>query len=248
MKITAIATHKITGKDNDLLRILDKYLNIVVEGSVVVITSKIVAVTQGRIARVSRSGMDALVKKEANYYIDKNLHKSKMYITLKDNSLTFSSGIDDSNGNGHIVLWPDNVQVVANIARKWLCKKFKLKKLGVIITDMTALPLKWGVIAGALAYSGFSPLNDLRGKPDVFGRKMKFTQAGILNGLAAAAGVVMGEGNEQTPLAIINDIPFVRFVSRNPFKKELDALIIEPDQDMYGPLFKGAPWQKGGAL
>ncbi len=244
MIVKAIKTHKITRADKDLFKVLNKYVKDFSEGSILVIASKIVAITQGRVVRLKDQKKDDLIKKEADFFIDKNLHKSKLFITLKNNILTFSSGIDESNGNGYQVLWPNFPQKVANQVREYLIKRFQVKKVGVIITDMTALPLRWGVIGGALCYSGFKPLKDLRGKPDIFGKKYKFTKVGILNGLTAATSVVMGEGSEQTPLAIINDLPFVEFQNGIPTKKELDDLIIKPEEDMYGPLFKNAPWQK----
>ena len=246
MIIKAIKTHKITNKDNDLFKILDKYVKNLNEGSILVIASKIVAITQGRVVNPAEVDVDDLIKKEADLFIPKELHKNKLFVTLKNNILTFSSGIDESNGNGYLVLWPDNPQKVANDIRKYLSKKIKVKKLGVIITDMTALPMRWGVIGGAIAYSGFKPLKDLRGKPDIFGKIYKYTKVGILNGLAAAASVVMGEGAEQTPIAIIEDVEFVDFVDRDPTQSELDNLVISPEEDMFGPLFKNASWQKGG--
>ena len=57
----------------------------------------------------------------------------------------------------------------------------------------------------------------------------------------------MGEGAEQTPLAIIEDLDFIEFVDKNPSRNELESLIIKLEEDMYGPLFKNAPWQKGGS-
>lgn len=247
MLVNSIKTHKITIQDKDILVILDKYIKKLKDGSVVVIASKIVAITQGRIKVVSEKEKDELVKRESDLFISRELHKSNLYITLKNNILTFSSGIDESNNSEGIVLWPEDIQEVANTIREYLSKKYSVKNLGVIITDMTVLPLRWGVIAGAIGYSGFNPLKDLRGTKDVFGKKFKFTEVGILNGLAAAAGVVMGEGSEQTPIAVIEDLPFVEFQDKNPTAKELENLIIKPEEDMYGPLFKNAPWQKGGS-
>ena len=244
MIIKAIKTHKITNKDNNLFRILDHYVKSLHEASILVIASKIVAITQGRVAKLTDKEKDELIKKEADYFIPKEFHKSGLYVTLKDNILTFSSGMDESNGNGFLVFWPKDKQKVVNSVRDYLIKKFRVKRVGIIITDMAALPFRWGVIGGSLAYSGFKPLKDLRGKPDIFGKKYKFTKVGILNGLAAAAAVVMGEGAEQTPLAVIEDIPFVEFQERNPTEKELNDLIIKPEEDMFGLFFKNAPWQR----
>ncbi|OGE15511.1 hypothetical protein A3F00_04485 [Candidatus Daviesbacteria bacterium RIFCSPHIGHO2_12_FULL_37_11] len=247
MIIKAIKTHKIIKSDNDLLKLLDQYVDGLKEESILVIASKIVAITQGRMVNPKEVDVDALIKKEADFFIDKNLHKSNLFITLKNNILTFSSGIDESNGNGYLILWPEDPQKVANKVRNHLMRRFNIEQVGVIITDMTALPMRWGVIGGAIAYSGFKPLKDLRGKPDIFGKEYKYTKVGILNGLSAAASVVMGEGAEQTPLAIIEDLDFIEFVDKNPSRNELESLIIKLEEDMYGPLFKNAPWQKGGS-
>lgn len=246
MKVKSIRTHKITVKDRDLIKVLDKYIKKLKDRSVVVIASKIVAITEGRVTKINEKEKDELIKKEAQYFIPKEEHKYKLYVTINNNHLTYSSGIDESNGNGYYILWPANPQKTANKVRQYLKKRFKLKNVGVIITDMAALPLRWGVIAGEIAYSGFNPLKILTGKPDVFGKEFKYTKVGILNGLAAAAGVVMGEGAEQTPLGVIEDIPFVEFQDRNPSAKELKDLIIEPENDLYGSMMKSANWKKGG--
>ena len=122
--------------------------------------------------------------------------------------------------------------------------KFKLKNLGVLITDSTTAPLRWGVKGIAIAHSGFSALNDYVGKPDLLGRKLKVTKVNVVDALAAAAVLTMGEGNEQMPLALIEDIPFVQFQDRNPTKKELEELRISLDDDLYSPLLKTVKWKK----
>ena len=45
MITTAVKTHKITTTDKDILRILDRYMPRLAEGSIVAIASKIVAIT-----------------------------------------------------------------------------------------------------------------------------------------------------------------------------------------------------------
>lgn len=247
MKVEAIKTHKITpGKDKDLFKILDKYIKDFKDGSILVIASKIVAITQGKFAKLTKEEKEKLIKSISSSYIPKEEHKHNLYITITNNILTYSAGIDESNGAGFDILWPDNPQKMANEVRTFLKKRFNVKNVGVIITDMVAIPLQWGIIAGPIAYSGFNPLNILTGKPDVFGRPYKYSKVGIWNGLAVAAGVVMGEGAEQTPLAIIEDVPFVEFQDRDPTEEEIKSLIIEPENDLFGPMMRYAPWKKGG--
>ena len=66
-----------------------------------------------------------------------------------------------------------------------------------------------------LAYSGFRALNDYVGRPDLFGRPFTVSQADVAGGLAAATVLQMGEGAEQTPIAVLTELPFVQFQDRD---------------------------------
>lgn len=244
MKITALKTHKITTKDRDITKILDQYLPQLQENSIIVIASKIIAITEGRVFQASPEQLEEIIVNEADQYLPKEVNKYNLYITIKNNYLTYSSGIDESNVENGYVLWPKNPQQSANFIRQHLIKKYGLKKIGIIISDMAALPLQRGVIGGAIAFSGFKPLNDITDTPDLFGREFKYTRVGIFNGLAAAASVVMGEGAEQTPIGLIEDIPFVEFANRDPTDDELQSTTIPLDEDLYGPLLKALDWRK----
>lgn len=246
MLITAVKTHKITDQDSNIIPILDKYIVNFKDKSILVIASKILAITQGRILQVSSHEKNEIIKKEADLYLPPEENAYNLFITIKNNILTYSSGMDESNGNGFVIQWPENIQEEANRIREYLIKRFNCTFAGVIITDMTAIPMQRGVIAGPIGYSGFVPLRDLTGTPDIFGREIQHTVEGVLQGLAAAAGVIMGEGDEQTPLAVIEAIPFVTFQDRNPNEEELHKLIVRPDQDLFGSVIAAIKWKKGG--
>ncbi len=247
MKITAIKTHKITTKDHDLFKILDKYLSKIEDKSVLAITSKIVSICEERLVKMDGVDKDELIKQEAQYFLPRSENQYNVSLTITRNILAATAGIDESNGNGYYILWPKDPQKTANNIRRYLKKRFKLKNVGVIITDSKTSPLRWGVTSIALAYSGFKPLKDYIGVKDLFARKFEFEKLSIVDSLATSAAVVMGEGAEQTPMAIINDLPFVEFQDRNPGKKELQELCISMDEDLYGPFLKSAQWKKGSA-
>ncbi|MGH7237527.1 MAG: coenzyme F420-0:L-glutamate ligase, partial [Candidatus Saccharimonadales bacterium] len=101
----------------------------------------------------------------------KSLNKYGYHFTIKDNTLIPMAGIDESNGDGNYVLWPKDSQKTVNEIREYLKNRFKLKTIGVVITDSTCQPLRRGTIGVCLAHSGFLALNDYRQKPDLFGRK-----------------------------------------------------------------------------
>ena len=95
------------------------------------------------------------------------------------------------------------------------------------------LPLRAGIITAAVAYSGFYGVKDYRGKKDIYGRKLKMTLVDIADTLAASAGLMMGEGKEQTPFAVIEDAP-VKFTSKSR-KGEIQYPLKD---DLYYPFFK----------
>ena len=243
MNIQAIKTHKITSSDQDLFDILDKYITELKDGSVVVITSKIVSICEGNFVSIETSDKDELIKKEADLYLPKEENQYNLYLTIKNNILAVSAGIDESNTNGNYVFWPKDSQDSANKIREHLVKKFGIKNLGIIISDSKTTPLRWGVSVISIAHSGFEALNDMIGTPDIFGRDLKMTKIAIADALAGAAGLVMGEGDNQTPIAIVSDIPFVNFQDRNPTQQELEQLKIEIENDVYAPLLKSVEWR-----
>jgi len=247
MLIKTVKTRKIIPeKDRDLFSILKRYLPKLKENSIVVVTSKVVAICQGRIADPKEITRDELAEKEADWYLPRSLNKYHFMLTIKRNTMIASAGIDESNGAGYYILWPKDPQKSANKIRAFLKKKFGLKNLGVIITDSKLTPLRWGVTGVAIAHSGFLALNDYRKKPDIFGRKLKVTQANVAEGLAVASVLAMGEGKEQTPITVIEDVPFVKFQKRNPSQKELKALQISLKEDVYGSMLTSVSWKKGG--
>ena len=186
-----------------------------------------------------------LIEKEADYFLPREQSKYNVFLTIKNNMFTSSAGIDESNGGGYYILWPRDSQRTANEIRVYLTMRFKRKNIGVIITDSKSSPFRLGATGTALAHSGFSALKNYIGKPDIFGRKLKMTRANISEGLAAAAVLGMGEGNEQTPLALIEDIPFIRFQARSPSSREVKELSIDPKDDLYASLLRGVFWRKG---
>jgi dihydrofolate synthase / folylpolyglutamate synthase len=245
MQIQAIRTHKITPADQDLLAVLDANTPPLAENSVLAVTSKIVSLCQGRVAQIGEVEKQQLIEQEADSFLPPDANRYHVTLTIKDNILIPSAGIDESNSDNHYVLWPADAQGVANTIRTHLCRRFGRQRLGVLITDSKTTPLRWGVTGVAVAHSGFAALNDYIGRTDLFGRPLRMTKVNVADALAAAAVLVMGEGDEQTPLAVISDLPFVRFQERDPTAEELQDLSIAPEDDLYAPLLKSVPWRRG---
>jgi putative folate metabolism gamma-glutamate ligase len=245
MKIIPIRTHKISGREN-ILSVIDRYAKKLKEGSILAITSKIVAICEGRTVRKNGIDKKKLVRKEADYFLPALADRFHVTLTIKDNILCSASGIDESNGNGRLVLWPKNPQSVANRIRRYLTKKYRLKNLGVIITDSKSNLMRRGASGIAIAYSGFQPINDYVGKKDLFGRTIRIEKANVVDPLAIAAVMVMGEGAEQTPMALISEVNNIKFSKNNPSRQELEELNVSMDDDYFKSILKSVKWKKGG--
>ncbi|MEI6326858.1 MAG: coenzyme F420-0:L-glutamate ligase [Candidatus Roizmanbacteria bacterium] len=246
MKVTVFKTHKITSKDTNIFSVIDTYIPSLSEKSIVVVTSKIVSICEGRmVKKISDEQKDKLVTDEAEYYLPREFNQYGFLISINKNILVASAGIDESNGNGYYILWPEDPQRSANQIRSHLLDRFHLKEVGVIITDSKLTPLRWGVTGVSLSHSGFESIYSYVGRPDIFGRKLKAEKSNIADGLATSAVVVMGEGEEQQPLAVIDDVPFVQFQERSPTAEELDEIKISLDEDVYASMLTRVPWRKG---
>lgn len=245
MNIKAIKTHKIVPKGGaHLFSVLDKYLSRLSERSILAVTSKIVSICEGRVIKIEEADKDELIRKEAQCYLPRSSSKYNVLLTITNSVLAASAGIDESNGNGYYILWPKDPQKSVNAIRSYLVKKFGLTRVGVLLTDSKTTPLRWGVTGFALAHSGFEAINNYMGKPDLFGRLFEYEKVNVADSLAAAAVAVIGEGDEQTPLAIIEDVPFVTFQDRNPTPEELQTARIDIEDDLYAPVLTSVQWSK----
>jgi dihydrofolate synthase / folylpolyglutamate synthase len=243
MVIEPIKTNKISSEEV-LTAILDKYLIAMEEHAILAITSKIVAITEGAMVPIDSIDKSQLIEQEADYFLPASHSQFNLYLTIKNNILIPNAGIDESNSNGHYILWPKDPQAIANTIRSYLVERFKHSNIGVIITDSKTTPLRRGTIGVAMAHSGFQALHDYIGEPDIYGNPLRMTKANIGEGLAAAAVMMMGEGNEQTPLAMITEAPSIVFQDRNPNDTELAALSIALEDDLYSPILSQVKWKK----
>jgi len=244
MQITTIKTPRVVPKEAPhLIDFLDQVLPALSERTIVAITSKLVAICEDRVVAAKSVSKDSLIEQEADRWLPRSLSRYDIVLTIKKNRLIPTAGIDESNSGGFYVLWPTDAQASANQIRAYLQKRFKLHEVGVIITDSTTAPLRTGTTGICLAHSGFNALRNYIDTPDLFDRPLKVTKANLAEGLAAAAVLAMGEGNESTPLAVMTDVPTIEFQDREPNAEELAELTIDPDDDLYAPLLKSAPWQ-----
>lgn len=101
------------------------------------------------------------------------------------------------------------------------------KKMGVLIIDSHGRAWRNGTVGVAIGIAGLPGLQDLRGKPDLFGYTLQVTQVGIADELAAAASLVMGQAAEGTPVVHVRGFPY-------PLREgRLSELIRPKEQDLF---------------
>lgn len=248
MQVTPIQT-SVFSESQSLLPFIDQFLPNIQERSIVVVTSKIIALNEGAVVERKTGERDekfAIVKKIADYYTEPSQSQYQLILTVKHSILAVNAGLDESNADGRYVLLPGNPNQSAALIWQHLREKHGLKELGVLITDSRTFPLKWGTIGTALGHCGFMAVNDRIGEKDLYGHEMQMTKENIAEGLAVSANLVMGEVAEAQPLAIIQDVPMVQFQDRPPTVAELEDLVIKLEDDAYAPILTRAPWHKGG--
>src|SRR5579859_2171855 len=115
-----------------------------------------------------------------------------------------NAGIDRSNtgGGGRVLLLPQNADLSAERLRQDLGLRFR-NPPAVVISDSFGRPWRYGVVNVALGACGLPALIDKRGEPDRDGRPLEVTQIAFADIIASAAGLVMGEGAEGVPAALI---------------------------------------------
>jgi len=219
MEIKPIKT-KLFKQGEDLNKFLFSNLPPLKNGDIVCLSSKVAGLAEGRI--YPKAEKLKLIKQESSF-----VKKTALcYFTVRQNLICANAGIDESNAFDKIILLPKHPYKTADTLRRALIKHYKIRNLGVILTDSFILPLRSGVINIAVAYSGFYGVENLINKKDLCRRPLKMTLVNKADALATAAGYCMGESNRRTPLAIVRGAG-VKFTASSrakemhyPFKKD----------------------------
>lgn len=213
MQFIPVKTRILLPPQIDLFSVLDVYVKEIKDGDIILISSKVVAISEGRCIKKSEAIKSELAKQEADVVIERPYWNSPL--TIKHHTFLGASGIDESNGNGYLILLPEDVFASAEKIYEYLKLKHQVKNIGVIITDSRSLPLRYGATGVALSWWGIEPLQNHIGRPDLFGRLIEVERSNLVDGLAAGATVIAGEVDECIPVLIARGVPNVVFVQGN---------------------------------
>lgn len=232
MEFIPIKTRVLQPPQDDLFVVLDESLTDLREGDVVLISSKVVAIHEGRSVPMEGTDKEALVNAEADLVIDRSYYKYPL--TLKYNTFIASAGIDESNSDGYYTLLPRDAFAAAKEISEYLKAQHELTDLGVIITDSHLAPLRFGCLGVSIGFWGIEPVEFHAGKTDLFGREITVSSSNMIDALASAAGLVMGEVDECQPVVVARNVPSLRYTTED----RRHSFLIEPKNDMFRVLFE----------
>ena len=234
MLVIPIKTRTFLPPKDDILPTLERVSKRLREGDILVVTSKIVSIAEGRcVPATTPKAKRKLIEQESESTISFGGVKD-VWFSVKGHTVIASAGIDDSNGNGYWILWPKHPMHSAKEIWNFVRKASGRRNIGVIITDSYCTPMRAGTIGISIGFYGFHPVADHIGKKDIFGRTFNYSKSNVTDGIAAAAVAVMGETTERVPMVIVRGAPQLKFTT----KDVRDKLFIDPKKDIYYPLLK----------
>jgi coenzyme F420-0:L-glutamate ligase / coenzyme F420-1:gamma-L-glutamate ligase len=223
----AIVDSKFNFQENDIVVISSKFVS-VSEGSLIDLRS--VKVTKRAKALASRFKMDeriAQIAMEESDYIVSGI--PGFLLTINHGMIAPNAGIDKSNSPpGKIILYPKDCFKSAKQLRKKFLQNVGIT-VGIVISDSRLMPTRIGCTGVAVGVSGFEPVDDERGKKDLFGKKLMVTFKATADCLATIGVFLMGESNESVPIVVIRGAD-VHKTNRNLSMKDMT---VKPKIDIY---------------
>jgi len=230
--VNALQENKISLQDNDIFVFAQKIVS-KAEGRAVNLTT--VTPSQRAIELAKQTDKDArvveLILQESNEVL-----RTRVGAIIVEHKLGFvcaNAGIDHSNVAGlgdaaeeWVLLLPAEPDRSAEKMRTEIKSKTG-KQVGILIIDSHGRAWRNGTVGVTIGIAGLPGLEDLRGKPDLFGYTLQVTQVGVGDELAAAASLMMGQAAEGTPVVHVRGFPY-------PLREgKLKELIRPKEQDLF---------------
>ncbi|MEX3957417.1 coenzyme F420-0:L-glutamate ligase [Trinickia sp. EG282A] len=232
LTLTALPEIPAIEPGDDLAQIvLDGYARARLEpsnGDVVILAQKVVSKAEGRYARLSEITPSAaalelatttqkdprvveLILKESREVV-----RQRPGVIIVEHRLGYvhaNAGIDrsnitsDDNEDPRVLLLPVDPDMSAQALRDTVRARCNVD-IAVIINDSAGRAWRNGVVGFAIGCAGIEPVRDMVGQPDLFGRKLERTQIAIVDELAAAGSLLMGQADEGTPVVLARGVRF----------------------------------------
>jgi coenzyme F420-0:L-glutamate ligase/coenzyme F420-1:gamma-L-glutamate ligase len=216
------------------------------DGDIIAISQKILSKAENRLVKlndvVSSRKADELSKitEKNSKFVELVLKETQRIVKAspeilivedKRGLICINAGIDKSNvkGRGNFTLLPLNPDASAQECRVEIMK-LTGKNVAVVICDTYSRPFRRGQVNYAIGLAGITPFKDYRGKEDLFGEILKVKNVAVVDEIAAAAELLMGQAKEATPVVILKGLKnLVEFCE----ECGIDELHISSKEDLF---------------
>lgn len=194
------------------------------DGDIVVVTSKIISKAEGRVEEASRRA--ELISSETRRTLAR---RGETRIVRTHNGLTLAAaGIDRSNLPAEsILLLPRDPDASAAQLRERLTANGL--RLGVIISDTAGRAWRLGQTDHAIGVSGVRPLEDYAGARDAYGNELQITAMAVADEVAAAADLVKRKLRGR-PVAVVRGLGHLVSEAGSSARQ----LLRDPHEDLFG--------------
>ena len=214
-----------------IVRIAEKNDLGIEEGDVIVVAQKIFSKAEERVislkAVVPSKKAEDIAKKtgKSAKFVELVLEETRKMLKVSSETLLvkdkrglicINAGIDKSNveGRGNFALLPENPDESAGKCRRKI-RELTGKNVALVICDTYSRPFRRGQVNFAIGLSGIKPFKDYRGKKDLFGQTLKVKNVAVVDEIAAAAELLMGQAREARPVIIFRGLDdFVEFCEK----------------------------------
>jgi len=195
------------------------------DGDVVAVAQKIVSKAEGRYVDLAdvkpgerASALAEKVQKDPRL-VEVILSQSRRVlrhrpgVLIVEHKLGFvvaNAGVDQSNvdpaqGALPVLLLPENPDASAVRLREQIRQRLG-RNVGVVINDSFGRAWRLGTVGVALGAAGLPALLNLRGTPDLYGRRLQVSETAFADEIAAAASLLMGQASEASPVVVLRGL------------------------------------------
>lgn len=195
-----------------------------VDGDVLVVTSKILSKAEGRSRRMERE--DAITA-ETERVVARAGHTR--IVQTRQGLVMAAAGVDASNVDpGTVLLLPEDSDASARALRAGLRERLGVN-VAVVVSDTFGRPWRIGQTDVAIGAAGIRPLEDLRGTPDSSGQIMEATVNAVADEIAGAGELVKGK-TAGVPVAVVGGLAELVTEENGPGAA---ALVRPADADLF---------------
>ena len=201
------------------------------DGDIIVIAQKIVSISENAIVNLNHvipsekaieiAKLTGRTPEECQVFIDESteiLEISGRHVVTrhKNGYVCTSAGVDKSNVSNKkdrlVTLLPKNPDESANKIRLEI-KEMLGVDIAVIINDTMGKPYRRGAISESIGIAGIEALEEKESQ-DLFGNP-SMSQVALVDEIAAASAILMGESNEQNPIVLVKGIQYTKNENAN---------------------------------